>query len=318
MSEENNNNMNTDYNSDETSSANVAEQSADSEQGSDYQPQYNTSQQGYDQNGSNNNGQPYYEQQPNYNNGQYGSYNQNAGQQYYGQYQNYGQNGGYYNGQYQNYGQNGGYYNGQYQNYSQNGGYNNGQYQNYGQYNGPYSGYYNNQPYANPQAGYQQAEAIHPPVTNVFYYILMALTAVSTIVGIVFAINLISTTFSSINFDAAMSQDFNSLYSSMMGTFASGSSAAYTIFTYLLRFAILTFSIIDIVMVHKSGYPITGLILFTIFLKPGYFLWRAYVLKQKKTIPLLFTIAYVAAYFVYFIWCFSFMTRMMSSMAAGF
>ncbi len=238
-----------------------------------------------------------------------------------GQYQNYAQSAGYNNGQYQNYAQNTDYNNGQYQNYAQNTGYNNGQYQNYGQntaYNYNYSqntgygngSYYNpnygQPPYANPQAPWQQAAFVREPVSNVFYYILMALTAVSTVVSIIFAMKLLNDTMSSLNFNSVAGQDFLSIYSAMMADItASAPSVLYTLFTYMARFAILALSITDIVIVHKKGYPIVGLILFTIFCKPGYFLWRAYTVKQKKLIPVLFTVFYVLAYVVYFIWCFS-------------
>ncbi len=144
------------------------------------------------------------------------------------------------------------------------------------------------------------------PVSNVFYYILMALTAVSTVVSIIFAMKLLNDTMSSLNFNSVAGQDFLSIYSAMMADItASAPSVLYTLFTYMARFAILALSITDIVIVHKKGYPIVGLILFTIFCKPGYFLWRAYTVKQKKLIPVLFTVFYVLAYVVYFIWCFS-------------
>ncbi len=261
-----------------------------------------------------------YGQNADYNNGQYQNYAQSAGYNN-GQYQNYAQNTDYNNGQYQNYAQNTDYNNGQYQNYAQNTGYNNGQYQNYGQntaYNYNYSqntgygngSYYNpnygQPPYANPQAPWQQAAFVREPVSNVFYYILMALTAVSTVVSIIFAMKLLNDTMSSLNFNSVAGQDFLSIYSAMMADItASAPSVLYTLFTYMARFAILALSITDIVIVHKKGYPIVGLILFTIFCKPGYFLWRAYTVKQKKLIPVLFTVFYVLAYVVYFIWCFS-------------
>lgn len=267
-----------------------------------------------------------YGQNAGYNNGQYQNYAQNANYNNK-QYQNYTQNTDYNNGQYQNYTQNTAYNNGQYQNYPQNTGYNNGQFQNYGQntaynYNSGqqynysqntgygngsyYNPNYGQPPYANPQAPWQQAAFVREPVSNVFYYILMALTAVSTVVSIIFAMKLLNDTMSSLNFNSVAGQDFLSIYSAMMADItASAPSVLYTLFTYMARFAILALSITDIVIVHKKGYPIVGLILFTIFCKPGYFLWRAYTVKQKKLIPVLFTVFYVLAYVVYFIWCFS-------------
>ncbi len=257
----------------------------------------NTDQQG--------NGQ-YYD--PNQNYGQNGPYNYGQNQNYE-QYQNYGQNGSYNYGQnqnyeqYQNYGQNGPYSYGQNQNYGQNGPYNYGQYQNYGQ-----------QPFVNPQAAYQQAAPVQETVSNVFYYILMTLTAVSALITIIFSMSLINATFSAENLDVILSQNFYNVYSSLMDTYSAsaGASVIYTLLTYALGFSILAFSIIDIVTVHKKGYPILGLILFTIFLKPGYFIWRAHVVKQKKTLPVVFTICYILAHVFYFFWCFTLVMRLMS------
>lgn len=258
---------------------------------------------GYAQNGNYGN-QPYsgYAQNGNYNNQPYGGYAQNGGYDDQ-QYNACGSDAGYNNGQYNNYGQNTAYNNGQYNAYGQNTGYG----QPYGSYNQPYG----QNPYANPQAAYNRAEPVREPVTNIFYYMLMAFTAASTIISIIAAKGLINNMFSSIDLDAMAGTDFASIYSSMMYSFSTMPGySAYAAFNSLLRFAILTVSIVDIVLVHKKGYPILGLILFTILCKPGYFIWRAYVLKQKKAIPVLFTVGYVLLYIGYFIWCFSYMLNM--------
>ena len=322
---ETDNNQNTNLNSDvsnpENNQTKLSGQNLDSTQNYGQNADYNNGQyQNYAQNADYNGQYQNYAQNTDYNNGQHQNCTQNTTYNN-GQFQNYAQNTDYNNGQYQNYAQNTDYNNGQYQNYAQNTGYNNGQYQNYGQntaYNYNYSqntgygngSYYNpnygQPPYANPQAPWQQAAFVREPVSNVFYYILMALTAVSTVVSIVFAMKLLNDTMSSLNFNSVAGQDFLSIYSAMMADItASAPSVLYTLFTYMARFAILALSITDIVIVHKKGYPIVGLILFTIFCKPGYFLWRAYTVKQKKLIPVLFTVFYVLAYVVYFIWCFS-------------
>ncbi len=264
----------------------------------------------YNQNNSCNNGQ-YYNQNSSYNNGQY--YGQNNGcsnGQYYNQNNNYNsgqyynQNNNYSNGQYYNqnngqyYGQNNGYNNGQY--YGQNSNYNNGQ-------------YYGGQQYANPQTAYSPAEPAGEPVTNTFCYILMALTAISAIIGIIAAKGIITNMFASVDFNAIAGDDFASTYSSMMNSFANAPGySAYSVLNSLLGFAIIVISIIDIVHVHKKGYPILGMILFTIFCKPGYFIWRAYVLKQKKTVPVLYTVAFVLLYIIYFFWSFYFMLSLIS------
>ncbi len=279
---------------------------------------------------SDTNGQQYHDPRnndPNYNSGQnYGGqqyYNggQNAGydnQQYYGP-DNGSNNGQYYgpnNGQYYN--QNNSCNNGQYYNqnngqyYGQNNGYNNGQY--YGQNSNYNNGqYYGGQQYANPQTAYRPAEPAGEPVTNIFCYILMALTAISAIIGIIAAKGIITNMFASVDFNAIAGDDFASTYSSMMNSFANAPGySAYSVLNSLLGFAIIVISIIDIVHVHKKGYPILGMILFTIFCKPGYFIWRAYVLKQKKTVPVLYTVAYVLLYIIYFFWSFYFMLSLIS------
>ena len=252
----------------------------------------------YNQNNSCNNGQ-YYNQNSSYNNGQY-----------------YGQNNGCSNGQYYN--QNNNYNSGQY--YNQNNNYSNEQYynQNNGQYYGQNNGYnngqyYGGQQYANPQTAYRPAEPAGEPVTNIFCYILMALTAISAIIGIIAAKGIITNMFASVDFNAIAGDDFASTYSSMMNSFANAPGySAYSVLNSLLGFAIIVISIIDIVHVHKKGYPILGMILFTIFCKPGYFIWRAYVLKQKKTVPVLYTVAFVLLYIIYFFWSFYFMLSLIS------
>ena len=260
-----------------------------------------------------------YAQNNGYDNQQYGGYDQNNGydsQQYGGyaqnsgydnqQYNNYGQGNGYNNQPYNNYGPTGGY-----NNYGQGGGYNNQPYHNYGPgYNNPYG--YNNQPYANPQGAYNRSMPAPEPVTNIFYYILMALTAAATIINIFAAKGLITNMFSAIDLETAAGTDFATMYSSMLYSFTNAPGySAYATLNSLFRFAILAVSIIDIVQVHKKGYPILGLILFTIFCKPGYFIWRAYVLKQKKTVPVLFTVSYVLLYIIYFLWSFFYMISLM-------
>ncbi len=262
-------------------------------QGAPYQQPYGNYQQNY-------NGQPYDNYGQNYNNQPYGNYQQNYNGQPYGNYQqgysgqpydNYGQN--YNNQSYHNYGQN---YNGQSGNYQQN--YNNQQ----------AYGYYGNQPYANPQNQYQQQAVLHGPVTNVFYYILMALTLLSFILTFIMAKYMLS----AIDFEAFANG--NSSYSSIIAeTSALSVSGGLSLFNSFLSIAILVISIVDIVQVHKQNYPIMGLVLFTIFFKPGYFIWRAYVLKQPKLIPVLYTALLVLLYVAYFMWCFFYTFSMVSS-----
>ncbi len=324
MSEMNNNNQNAESGPEIQNSENNMVQNENNQQYYGY-PQYNNDQQynGYPQYDNNQQGypnQPYANGQQNYNNPYYTDGQQNYnGQQYYNngqqnynnqQYYNNGQNTAYNDQQY--YGQNTGYNNQPY--YGQNTAYNNQQYygQNAGYNNQQYYGY-GQQPYANPQAAFRPAEPVREPVTNTFCYLLMALTAISAIIGIIAAKGLITNMFSSIDFNSIAGEDFASVYSSMMYSFANAPGySAYSVLSSLLGFAGIIVAIIDIVHVHKNGYPILGLILFTIFCRPAYFIWRAYVLKQKKTIPVLYLVGYIVLYLVYFFWSFFFMLSIMA------
>ena len=338
MNETGNDNYNTEFTPDDSGSSGAAGQSAESGQNNNCQPQYDAAQQGYGQNGQ------YYEPRPPYGNGQY--YDQNAngynggqengyhdGQQYYGPDSNYGngqqyygQNADYGNGQ-QYYGQNTDYSNGQ-QYYGPNTGYdqsagsNNGQPYygpNYGGGNGQYTGYNPNngqqyygdqQPYANPQTAPRQAQTAAQPVSNIFYYILMALTAISTIATIAVVISMFNSLIdgslaASIDPESLSQEGYASLYALLLDYMANTPIySAYSVFNSVFRFGIIVVSVIDIVVVRQKGYPILGMVLFTIFFKPGYFIWRAHVTKQRQLVPILFTVFYVLLYVGYFFWCF--------------
>ena len=65
-----------------------------------------------------------------------------------------------------------------------------------------------------------------------------------------------------------------------------------SMFSNLLFVAMLVLLILDIIKISNQKYKITGLVLFAIFLRPGYYIWRAHVLKRKMTFPIIYTIAY--------------------------
>ena len=62
--------------------------------------------------------------------------------------------------------------------------------------------------------------------------------------------------------------------------------------------------ILDIIKISNQKYKITGLVLFAIFLRPGYYIWRAHVLKRKMTFPIIYTIAYSGVTVAYFFYSF--------------
>ena len=202
---------------------------------------------------------------------------QNYGQQYYGQqgynqqYQNYGQ---------QNYGQQG--YNQQFQNYGQQNygqqGYNQ-QYQNYGQ-----QGY--NQQYYNPQSSRPMPAG---DVPGIFNWLIMILFPISYIISFICVKELMSAEMveSIMNGGHMATITFSPLYNTL-STISS-----------ILSLAMLAFSVVDIVLIQQRGYKVLGLILFTIFFRPGYFIWRAHVLGKPKTPYVIYTVAIALLMFSY-------------------
>ncbi len=66
----------------------------------------------------------------------------------------------------------------------------------------------------------------------------------------------------------------------------------FSIIVWLLTAATILFFVLDIVKIHRQHYPVTGLILFALFLNPGYYLWRAQILGRRKTFPVIYTVFY--------------------------
>ena len=77
-----------------------------------------------------------------------------------------------------------------------------------------------------------------------------------------------------------------------------------SMFSNLLFVAMLVLLILDIIKISNQKYKITGLVLFAIFLRPGYYIWRAHVLKRKMTFPIIYTIAYSGVTVAYFFYSF--------------
>lgn len=164
-------------------------------------------------------------------------------------------------------------------------------YQSNNQYGNP-NGYQNNQ-YGNPN-GYQynhaygyQNQPVHGKVSNVFCYILLVIMPLS---------NIISMMMYNMVFGLMEGLSYEELYTEYVERVMELATApgymTLSMLTYALSIGFIVFVILDIVKVHKQNYKITGLILFAIFLKPGYYLWRAHVLGEKKTIPVLYTIGH--------------------------
>lgn len=203
-------------------------------------------------------GQQPYGQQP------YGQPNQPYGQQSYGQ-QPYGQSNQPY-GQ-QPYGQPN-------QPYGQ---------QPYGQPNQPYGQQpygqpnqpYGQQPYGQPNQPYGQQP--YGQVRDIFCNIVLVLLPLRLILSMIYT----TVSFSGIDNNGMM--DFS----------ANGAVGILVILSNLLFVGYIIFVILDIIEINKAKYKITGLVLFAILFNLGYYIWRAYILGRKKTIPVIYTVCYV-------------------------
>ncbi len=177
---------------------------------------------------------------------------------------------------------------------NQNGYQNNNPYGNQNGYqNNPYgnqNGYQNNNQnyYNNPNGSFNRAYGNpNGKVSNVFCYILLVIMPLANIVSILMY-NMVFNLMEGLSY-----ADFETEY--MQKVMQLSGEPAYLLLamlTYALGIGYIVFVILDIVKIHKQQYKITGLILFAIFLKPGYYIWRAHVLGEKKTIPVIYTIGY--------------------------
>ena len=60
--------------------------------------------------------------------------------------------------------------------------------------------------------------------------------------------------------------------------------------------------VIDIMQLNKVGKKIGGAIAFAIFLRPAYFIWRAYLLREKKVVPIIYAvIVYMVSFTQYYV-----------------
>lgn len=162
-------------------------------------------------------------------------------------------------------------------------GYGNQSYQNgYGNQPGSYYQQPNYNPYGQQPYGNGYGMPQYGQVRDIFCYFLLVIMPLRAI------ISMIANKMIYDSVDGYESILDGSYLNGMMG----GAYSALSAVNNLLFLAFIVFAVLDIVAVHKGNYKITGLILFAIFLNPGYYIWRAYVLRQKKTVPVIYTVVY--------------------------
>lgn len=152
-----------------------------------------------------------------------------------------------------------------------------------GQYAQPVSGY------GQPFYGYGNQQPAHGPVKDIFCYFVLVLLPLRNILGF-FSVNMM---FDHMTYHSMMSRGY-------MVRVLEGPYQLLSLLSTALMIAYVIFVAFDISQIYKQNYKITGLILFAIFLTPGYYIWRAYILGRKKTVPIIYTIFISLMLFVYF------------------
>lgn len=172
----------------------------------------------------------------------------------------------------------------------------------YGQPNQQYGSNPYNQPYQQYQQPYWSqgaAQQSHGTIKNIFCYIILALTFLGTITSY-FSLKLEVDGLS-----AMTSEDlYGNVYGLLDDVYASPGYSIVSVCANLLMVATIIFIVLDIVKIQKANYKITGLILFAIFLRPAYWIWRAHIVGEKKTLPIIYAIVVYVIQFIQFIWAF--------------
>lgn len=135
-------------------------------------------------------------------------------------------------------------------------------------------------PYQEPQADVKKWPA----------YVLMVLVAVMGVLSFVGTI---------MGLDAyGQAESIEEMYELLGALTVTPAYEVLTMITDLVFWTTMAFLIWDISQVHKAGKKIGGAIAFAIFLRPAYFIWRAHLLGEKKTLPIIFTVCVYLLSFV--------------------
>lgn len=150
-----------------------------------------------------------------------------------------------------------------------------------------------NQPYGAPtyQQPYMNGLGIHAPVKDIFCNILLVIMPIRIIVSIIITILTIS----------AIDGYDSFVNGSYLTKLAGGPYTLLSLLSNILLIAYIVFVVLDVVAVNKGNYKILGLVMFALFLTPGYYIWRAHILGRKKTIPIIYTVVYSILIIVNFI-----------------
>ena len=127
-------------------------------------------------------------------------------------------------------------------------------------------------------------------VKNIYAYILMALVAVSGIISAIVNM-LLSEAFT-------VGNTLEEVVDEIFVVAAQPGVSTLSSIGNLLSWITIGLLIFDIMQLRKAGKKITGAILFAIFLRPAYVIWRAHLLGQKKMGAIIFTVVFYIFSFI--------------------
>jgi len=131
-------------------------------------------------------------------------------------------------------------------------------------------------------SAYTPYEREKPVVKKIFARVLMVVILLTQVLGIVF--NTIASRAYS------MGDTLKEIMDALMLIAQEPPMVVLSMISDVLFWVTVAFMILDIVQLRNAGKKITGAILFAIFLRPAYFIWRAHLLGEKKVIPIIYAV----------------------------
>ena len=131
-------------------------------------------------------------------------------------------------------------------------------------------------------SAYTPYESEKPEVKKIFARVLMVVILLTQVVGIV--VNTIASRAYS------MGDTVEEIIDATLMIAQEPPMVILSVITDVLFWMTVAFMILDIVQLRNVGKKITGAILFAIFLRPAYFIWRAHLLGEKKLIPIIYAV----------------------------
>jgi len=157
----------------------------------------------------------------------------------------------------------------------------------------PYQQYQNTNGQSQYQ-GYSIYEEAKPEIKPIYANLAMVLVVLSTIVAFVVS-TLASKAYS-------MGDTLEEVLDATLAITQEPQMLLLSTISDVLFWLTVVFLVLDIMQLNKAGKKIGGAIAFAILLRPVYFIWRAHLLGNKKTFPIIYTVlVYMLSFAQYYV-----------------